>query len=168
MKGSGVTVSFHASDMVTKVRRTRAKLNENLQREPTTEEISRKSGLSEFSVNSALVNQTTLISIDAPVNGQADNVNSTLLREILPDEANTEERAFRSLLVNHLLKSIYSMPKRMRTVILHRYGLDDHEVLTLDVLSKQFGVSKTTIQNDEKAAILELRNSLFSWIGLIS
>lgn len=171
MKGSGVSISFHASDMTTKIRKARNFLMERLEREPTIAEIARKVGLSEFDVQSALTNQSAMVSIDASVSqNDKEDGNELLLKDIMPDAeaVSTEEKAFQSLMIQHLLKTIHSMPRRSRLVMLHRYGLDNHEEYTLDRLASHFKVSRTTIQNVEKEAVEELRKSLFSWVGLIS
>lgn len=159
MKGSSITISFHASDMLTTIRRARAVLHEGLMREPTVKEIAEKAGLPETEIAAALLNQTVMPSIDAPIAGK-DGDDTPLLREVLPGPEDTEDEAFDRLLKSQAKGAVYELPGRLRLVMLHRYGLDEHKEMTLNALALMFKVSKTTIQNDEISAIFELRKRL--------
>ena len=70
-----------------------------------------------------------------------------------------EDEALRELGRERLGEEIRALPERHRRVLVGRYGLGDHEPLTLGRLGRDLGVSRERVSRLQREAELMLRNS---------
>jgi RNA polymerase primary sigma factor len=150
-----IRLPVHVGDKLLHVRRTSAKLEEELGREPTLDELAVELDMAPGRLavlRNAAVPPTSL---DAPV-GQED---SKRLDEIVRDEhaespySQLEGKTTLSML-NELLNSL---PAREQTILRYRFGLDGDNEKTLEEVGVKFGVTRERIRQIQNTALAKLR-----------
>ncbi len=95
------------------------------------------------------------VSLNARV---SDTDDSAELGDLLEDTSvvSVEDRVISDNMREVIRASLSELDERERTIISGRFGLDDEDVLTLEDLSKQFGVSRERIRQIEVKALEKL------------
>jgi len=142
------------------LRKASARLEEELGREPTDEELAEELDVNLGSVRlyrkSAEVRSTSL---DAPLGSEAD---SDRLSDVLADEKTQTpyretERDDNVAVVQQLMKGLD--PKE-RAILERRFGLDGDEERTLEDIGETFGVTRERIRQIQELALAKLRHRM--------
>ena len=97
-------------------------------------------------------------SLDAPL----DNDPGSSLMDMLPDEAGDSpdaraEQHEMALLVRDWLARL---PDKQRLVVTRRYGLDNDDPATLEVLAEQMGVTRERVRQIQQEALVKLKRAM--------
>jgi RNA polymerase primary sigma factor len=153
-----VRVPAYMVELLTKWRRETARLQDELGRTPTEEEIATSLHLTKKCL--AIVKKAIRIYNSGPQSEQADSefsFDATLIDDNYkaPDAQIAATDDLRQ--VQDLLSK---MDEREAAVLRLRYGLDDAQPLTLNEIGERLGLTRERIRQIEKDALLKLREQL--------
>ena len=153
--GRTIRIPVHAGDTMTRVQRTRSRLEIELGRMPTTAELAREVDLPEDKVTETLLYAVEPLSLDEPLREDADAV----LADLVADDAPTAEGAALHAMVPTAVDDLLSgLEEREREVLRLRYGLDRGEPRTLEEVGAQFELTRERIRQIEAKALRKLRH----------
>ena len=153
-----IRLPVHMIDKLAKVRRISALLSEDLGRLPTNEELSEELGIPLEKL--VLLKQYAMrpVSLDAPL-GDDDG---THLGEVVQDEKAVDPSMTleNSNLHGELDELLDSLDEREAHIIDHRFGLNGKKPLTLEEISRDFGVSRERIRQVQNIALAKMKKIL--------
>ncbi len=126
------------------------------QREPSVEELARRTGVPEKTVRLVDLSAASPVSLDAPI-GQDSTLGEFVRDRVTLSPEETIVRADRS---HRLGTAIESLPPREREVLRLRFGLDGEEALTLEEVGARFSVTRERARQLEAQALRRLGRSL--------
>lgn len=151
-----VRLPVYIMEEVMRVKRTTRQLYQELGREPTTENIGERLGMTPDRVSELLIWAEKVFSLDAPLSEEEENT----LGDIIEDtrERGPVEVADQHLLREEIRKVLGQLTVRERQVIELRFGLlDDHDH-TLEEVGKKLKVTRERVRQIEERAIRKLRH----------
>ena len=152
-----IRIPVHMVETINKVMRIQRTLHQELEREPTVEEVAEKADLSPARVREIYRMSQDPLSLDSPVGSEDD----TNLGDFIED-ARAEapgEVAIRDLLKAAVDEALADLNERERQVVRLRFGLDDEgQVRTLEEVGKAFGVTRERIRQIESKTLAKLRH----------
>jgi RNA polymerase primary sigma factor len=126
-------------DALTKLYGTRTRLQGELGRDPTEEELAQALGLPLERLRELLVLEELPLSLDTPVGEEKDGLFGDLLPSARPGP---EEAALRRLEEETLEKALAKLDERTRKALNLRFGLDGGGERTLEEVGRALGVSR--------------------------
>ncbi|MEM9353722.1 MAG: sigma-70 family RNA polymerase sigma factor, partial [Planctomycetota bacterium] len=150
-----IRIPVHMIDVLTKLRNTAKKLQQELGREPTYEEISRASEIPLDETERVLEIGRHPVSLDRPVGNSEDSH----FGDLLPD-AGAESPAIgaaQEMLRTRISKVLKTLSYREREIIKLRYGLGDGYSYTLEEVGHIFKVTRERIRQIEAKAVRKLQ-----------
>jgi RNA polymerase primary sigma factor len=153
-----IRIPAYMVELLAKWRRATAKLQEELGRSPTQEEVAKSLNLPRKKLN--IIKKAIRVYNSAPQTDQADSGWS--LDEMLMDGGartpDTEMIAADDL--NHVLDQLARMDQREATVLRMRFGLDGGEERTLKEIGEQLGLTRERVRQIESEALSKLSESM--------
>jgi RNA polymerase primary sigma factor len=133
-------------------------LQQELHREPLTQEIADRMELSPERVRTILHSAHQTLSLDTPLRGEQSN---GTLGDLIADHNphGPHEQTVRSLLKKYMHDALDVLSPRSAEVLRLRYGLVDGREHSLNELAEQFGVTAERVRQIETAALSKLRHS---------
>jgi RNA polymerase primary sigma factor len=151
-----IRIPVHMVESINKVHRIQRQMLQELEREPTIEELAEKVGMTPARVREILrISQDTL-SLDSPV-GEEDDSNMADFIEDAQAEAPAEIAA-RMMLNSAVLEALGELNEREQQVVRLRFGLEDGQARTLEEVGKEFGVTRERIRQIESKTLAKLRH----------
>jgi RNA polymerase primary sigma factor len=153
-----IRIPAYMVELLAKWRRATAKLQDELGRQPTHEEIARSLGLPKKKLN--IIKKAIRIYNSAP---QAEQVETGWsLDEMLMDENSRtpDNEMVEADDLHHVLNLLEKMDKREATVLRMRFGLDDEEPKTLKEIGESLGLTRERVRQIESEALSKLSDSL--------
>jgi RNA polymerase primary sigma factor len=142
---------------LSKISKTYAQLEQQLEREPTTDELAEVLGISAEEVSDSMRISGRSISIDAPFSG---NEEGSLL-EVLEDD--TIETPDDSLLIESLKREVKrilaTLTVREEDIVVLYYGLKGNECLTLDEIGHRLDLTRERVRQIKEKALRRLRTN---------
>jgi RNA polymerase primary sigma factor len=154
-KSREIRLPAHIMEQTTKVTKALQALSQELNRDPTPEEIAPRADLPATRVRELLSYLPRPVSLDAPIGRDADNT----LAEIVPaDERGPEECAACEVLKTEM-ETVLSgaLTERERLVLQMRFGLGNGHIYSLEKVGEQLGVTRERVRQLEKQALEKLR-----------
>lgn len=151
-----VRLPVYIMEEVMRMKRTTRQLYQELGREPTTENIGERLGITPERVSELMIWAEKVFSLDAPLSEEEENT----LGDIIEDthERGPVEIADQHLLRQEIRKVLNQLTVRERQVIELRFGLlDDHDH-TLEEVGKRLKVTRERVRQIEERAIRKLRH----------
>jgi RNA polymerase primary sigma factor len=151
-----IRLPVHLVDKIGRMRRTALKLQEELGREPTDEELGEEMGLTAARVAQMRTAAIRPASLDAPIGSDDD---SNLFGDIVEDEkaenpyAMLEDKTVREMLEEMVRK----LDAREATILRYRFGLDGGTEKTLEEVGEKFGVTRERVRQIQNIALRKLR-----------
>ena len=131
------------------------KLTQSLDRQPSCEEIAEALDKPVADIERILRYNTMVSSIDVPI----ERASNKPLSDIISDDErnNPEWQTTRDDFVKHIERYIEKLPEIERTILEYRFGLGDHEVLSLAALSETVRLTRERIRQIYIKALQHIR-----------
>jgi RNA polymerase primary sigma factor len=130
-------------------------LVKKLGREPTSQELSKDSGIPLHDVDKILNLIEEPISLDMPI-GEEDST----LEDLIPDDKglSPSDSLLEKDLINQLRKLLSGLSPREEKILRLRFGIGGDGECTLEEIGRQFGLSRERIRQIEAKALERLRD----------
>ena len=153
-----IRLPVHLVDKISRMRRTAYRLQEELGREPTDEELGEEMEMTAAKVAQLRTAAIRPASLDAPIGDEDGN----LFGEIVQDEnAPTPYETLEEDTVNSMLREmIKTLPEREATILDYRFGLSGGTEKTLEEVGEKFGVTRERIRQIQNIALAKLRKMI--------
>jgi RNA polymerase primary sigma factor len=152
-----IRIPVHMVETINKVLRVQRQLLQELEREPTVEELAERVDLSPARVREIYRISQDPLSLDSPV-GEEDDSNLSDFIEDHQAEAPAEAAA-RHLLNEAVKEALGELSEREQQVVRLRFGLDGTgQARTLEEVGKEFGVTRERIRQIESKTLAKLRH----------
>ncbi len=151
-----VRLPVHLVEAIARMERMRRNLTQELQRDPTPEEVAKALGITVDKVVDMLKNKSQAVSLETPVGDEGDST----LGDFVEDQSQESpaEQAARQLLTEQIEKALSTLSPRERRVIQLRFGLLGEQPHTLEEIGHEFGVTRERIRQLEGMALRKLRH----------
>ncbi len=151
-----IRIPVHMVESINKVHRVQRQMIQELEREPTIEELADKVDMTPARVREIMRISQDPLSLDSPV-GEEDDSNLADFIEDQQAEA-PAEMAARKMLGDAVLEALDELNDREKAVVRLRFGLDDGQARTLEEVGKEFGVTRERIRQIESKTLAKLRH----------
>nr|WP_297349594.1 RNA polymerase sigma factor RpoS [uncultured Glaciecola sp.] len=137
--------------------RTARKLSQELDHEPTAQEIAEATGEPVSSVQKMLKLNERINSVDTPIGG--DDENKALL-DIIADEQGTqpENQAQTNDMKLNIIKWLEELNPKQTEVLARRFGLLGHEPATLEDVGVEIGLTRERVRQIQVEALKRLKD----------
>ena len=151
-----IRIPVHMVETINKLARIQRQLTQELNREPTDEEIAKKIGISVDKVREVYKISQDPVSLETPI-GEEDDSH---LGDFIKDERtmSPEEYATIEMLKEELSGVLLTLTEREEKVLRLRFGLDDGQCRTLEEVGQVFNVTRERIRQIEAKALRKLRH----------
>ena len=151
-----IRIPVHMVETIHKVSRTARTLLQELGREPTTDEIAEKLGITSDKVREMMKIAQDPVSLETPIGEEEDSHLGDFVEDM--DSPAPSESASYSLLREQLCNILHTLTPREEQVIKLRFGLEDGRPRTLEEVGKQFNITRERIRQIEAKALRKLRH----------
>lgn len=153
-----IRLPVHLVDKISRMRRVGLKLQEELGREPTDEELADELGTTPGRVSQMRQASIRPASLDAPIGDDDSNHFS----EIVQDEnASTPYKQLEDKTVTRMLQEmVVTLDPREQTILRYRFGLDGGNEKTLEEVGVKFGVTRERVRQIQNIALKKLRRMI--------
>jgi len=151
-----IRIPVHMVETINKLLRTQRRLTQELNREPTNEEIAAAMEMEVDKVEHIMKIKQDISSLDASVR---DDEEDSVLGDFIEDEdAKTPtESASEQLLKEQVRQILSSLTEREQKILKLRFGLEDGKSHTLEEVGQEFSVTRERIRQIEAKALAKLR-----------
>lgn len=151
-----IRIPVHMVETINKLLRTQRRLTQDLNREPTNEEIAKEMEIDVEKVEHIMKIKQDISSLDASVR---DDEEDSVLADFIEDEdtISPEESATNQLLKEHVKEMLGSLTEREQKILKLRFGLEDGKSHTLEEVGQEFSVTRERIRQIEAKALAKLR-----------
>jgi RNA polymerase primary sigma factor len=153
-----IRLPVHLVDKISKMRRAAMRLQEELGREPSDEELAEELDLAPARIRMMRRASIRPASLDAPI-GDDDSNNFS---EIVQDEsaATPYEDLEEKTVTKMLREMVTTLDPREETILRYRFGLDGGPERTLEEVGQKFGVTRERIRQIQNIALRKLRKMI--------
>jgi RNA polymerase primary sigma factor len=153
-----IRLPVHLVDKISRMRRTAMKMQEELGREPTDEELAAEIGTTGARVSQMRTASIRPASLDAPVGDDDSNTYS----EIVEDDraVNPYEELEDKTVTGMLQDMVHHLDEREATILRYRFGLDGSNEKTLEEVGVKFGVTRERVRQIQNLALRKLRKMI--------
>ena len=154
-----IRIPVHMIETINKLVRTQRRLTQELNREPTMEELSKEMDMEPEKIEYINKIRQETSSLDAGVGRDGDEEDS-VLGDFIEDEdtISPEESATNQLLKEKVAEVLSSLSDREQKIVRMRFGLDNGgKSHTLEEVGQQFAVTRERIRQIEAKALAKLR-----------
>lgn len=151
-----IRIPVHMVETINKLLRTQRRLTQELNREPTNEEIAAAMEIEVEKVEHIMKIKQEISSLDASIR---DDEEDSVLADFIEDEdtISPEESAANQLLKEHVKDVLSVLTEREQKIIRLRFGLEDGKQHTLEEVGQIFNVTRERIRQIEAKALAKLR-----------
>ena len=151
-----IRIPVHMVETIHRVSRASRQLLQEYGREPTTDEIAEKLGMSADKVREIMKASQDPVSLETPI-GEEDDSH---LGDFIPDDSSPTpaEAVSYQLLREQLNKVLHTLTPREEMVIKLRFGLEDGRTRTLEEVGKEFNITRERIRQIEAKELRKLRH----------
>lgn len=155
-QGRTIRIPVYVAELINKVVKTASRLQQELQREATEDEISREVGLSVDRVREMMRVAVEPLSLETPV-GEKDNssIGDFVHSTNMPTPGDVTWTLIRREEIDGILGRLTS---RERDVVRLRFGLDDGRSRTLEEVGSELSVTRERVRQIELRAMKKLRH----------
>jgi len=151
-----IRIPVHMVETINRLYRASRKLMQELDREPTAEEIAAEIGIDADRVREILKISQATTSLEKPVGDEGDS----LLGDFIQDNSRPTpyDTASKQLLKENIKEVLHTLSDREAKVLKMRFGLDGHKPMTLEDVGKEFGVTRERVRQIEAKALRKLKH----------
>ncbi len=153
-----IRIPVHMVETINKVLRATRKLTNELNREPTVEEIAKEMGMEPEKIDYVMKIKQDIASLDATVGRDGDDEDS-VLGDFIEDEGRVspEDAAAAQMLKEQIAEILSSLSEREQKVVKLRFGIGGGRPHTLEEVGAEFSVTRERIRQIEAKALSKLR-----------
>lgn len=153
-----IRIPVHMVETINKLLRTQRRMTQELNREPTIEELARELEMEPEKVEYVIKIKQDISSLDAGVGRDGEDEDS-VLGDFIEDEdsATPEESASSQLLKEQVQSVLGTLSEREQKIIKMRFGLENGKSHTLEEVGQEFAVTRERIRQIEAKALAKLR-----------
>jgi RNA polymerase primary sigma factor len=153
-QGRTIRLPLHVAEQARKTLRSQRVLTQELNRDPTVEEIAEDTDLSPERIRELFELLEDPVPLNTPV-GDGESVYGDLIEDVHADDPEAVTAAeFRSV---ELARALMHLTPRLRRVLTMRFGLDGDSPKTLEEVGAELGVTRERVRQLESRAYRELR-----------
>jgi RNA polymerase primary sigma factor len=151
-----IRIPVHMVETINKLLRTQRRLTQELNREPTNEEIAKEMEIDIDKVEHIMKIKQDISSLDASIR---DDEEDSVLADFIEDEdtVSPEESATGQLLKEQVKDMLSALTEREQKILKLRFGLEDGKSHTLEEVGQEFSVTRERIRQIEAKALAKLR-----------
>jgi RNA polymerase primary sigma factor len=151
-----IRIPVHMVETINKLLRTQRRMTQEMNREPTHEELGKEMGLEVEKVEHIMKIKQDIHSLDQSVRDDEDD--STLGDFIEDEDAKSPvESASEQLLKSQVKDMLSALSDREQKIIRLRFGIEDGKSHTLEEVGAEFSVTRERIRQIEAKALAKLR-----------
>ena len=153
-----IRIPVQSATKLNKIQTAKAKLTDELGREPTDKEIAEEIGLTERTVTGLRLGKTTTISIHDPIQHGDEGE----YRDIIPDEktASPDVIVQDEETINRMVELVDKLDERERVILELRFGLNGDSPKTLEEVSQTIGRTRERVRQLQNQALEKLKAKL--------
>jgi RNA polymerase primary sigma factor len=153
-KSRTIRIPVHIVEREQKIARAERELTLKLERQPTDDEVAKKTKLSLKHVRETRTAARAVASLDKPL---GDESNTAFGDIVATDKSDVEEEVVVGLSEHLLRAAVSKLPEREQRVITLRYGLDgDQEPKSLEMIGRELGLTRERVRQIEGRALERL------------
>jgi RNA polymerase primary sigma factor len=151
-----IRIPVHMVETINKLLRTQRRLTQELNREPSNEEIANAMEIDIDKVEHIMKIKQDISSLDASIR---DDEEDSVLADFIEDEdtVSPEESATGQLLKEQVREMLAALTEREQKILKLRFGLEDGKSHTLEEVGQEFSVTRERIRQIEAKALAKLR-----------
>jgi RNA polymerase primary sigma factor len=151
-----IRIPVHMVETINKLLRTQRRLTQELNREPTNDEIAAAMDMDVDKVEHIMKIKQDISSLDASVR---DDEEDSVLGDFIEDEdtKTPTESASEQLLKEQVKNILGTLTEREQKILKLRFGLEDGKSHTLEEVGQEFSVTRERIRQIEAKALAKLR-----------
>ena len=152
-----IRIPVHIMELVNKVRRQVSNFVQQYGREPTTEELAKKTDLPIEKIKEIQKLTQEPVSLEVSVGEKED----TVLENYISNEGavSPEEAVIDNILRDQIAKVLETLSEREQTVIKLRFGLEDGIPRSLEEIGRIMGVTRERVRQIEEKSLKKLRTN---------
>lgn len=154
-----IRIPVHMVETINKLLRTQRRMTQELNREPTIEELAQELEMEPEKVEYVIKIKQDIHSLDAGVGRDGDDDSESVLGDFIEDEDATspEDSAASQLLKEQVSDILSTLTEREQKIVKMRFGLNDGKNHTLEEVGQEFSVTRERIRQIEAKALAKLR-----------
>jgi RNA polymerase primary sigma factor len=151
-----IRIPVHMVETINKLLRTQRRLTQELNREPTNDEIAKEMEIDVDKVEHIMKIKQDISSLDASIR---DDEEDSVLADFIEDEdtLSPEDSATGQLLKEQVKDMLGALTEREQKILKLRFGLEDGKSHTLEEVGQEFSVTRERIRQIEAKALAKLR-----------
>lgn len=151
-----IRIPVHMVETINKVKRAKAQLTAENEKEPRPEDIAKLLDMDEEKVREIMRVSQEPVSLETPIGEEEDSHLGDFIKD---EDQMAPEDAVGNMILHDLISEVLdTLTEREAEVIRLRYGLEDGRCHTLEEVGQQFEVTRERIRQIEVKAIRKLRH----------
>jgi RNA polymerase primary sigma factor len=155
-----IRIPVHMVESMNRVMRTQRQMHQELEREPTIDELAERCALPLDRVREILRISLDPLSLDSPVGEEDDSNLSDFIADLTADTP--ADLATKRMLTQAVEEALGELSVREQEIVRMRFGLDDGQARTLEDVGKYFNVTRERIRQIEAKTLAKLRHPMRS------
>ncbi len=155
-----IRIPVHMVESMNRVMRTQRQMHQELEREPTLDELAERCALPLDRVREILQISLDPLSLDSPVGEEDDSNLSDFIADLTADTP--ADLATKRMLTQAVGEALAELSVREQEIVRMRFGLDDGQARTLEDVGKYFNVTRERIRQIEAKTLAKLRHPMRS------
>ncbi len=154
-----IRIPVHMVETINKLLRTQRRMTQELNREPTIEELAKELEMEPEKVEYVIKIKQDITSLDAGVGRDGDGDDESVLGDFIEDEdgKTPQDSATEQLLKEQVQSVLSTLSDREQKIIKMRFGLENGKSHTLEEVGQEFAVTRERIRQIEAKALAKLR-----------
>ncbi|CAN5524961.1 RNA polymerase sigma factor RpoD [soil metagenome] len=155
-----IRIPVHMVESMNRVLRTQRQMHQELEREPTLDELADRCSLSTERIREILRISQDPLSLDSPIGEEEDSSFADFIPDLSAEVP--ADMATRSMLTKAVEEALGELSEREREIVRMRFGLDDGQARTLEDVGKAFRVTRERVRQIEAKTLAKLRHPMRS------